>query len=105
MDYFEIIDRWCIFIRKTYIMKKTIRLTERDLTRLVKKVINEQMDYKSLRPCKPGEKGTLVQQSNIFALSSGSPFCKVVISQSTTPSPTTNSGKKTIPNSRMIPTK
>jgi hypothetical protein len=59
-------------------MKKVIKLTETQLNDFVKKVINEQMDYKSLRPCKPGDKGTLVKQGNIFALSSGSPFCKVV---------------------------
>ena len=32
-----------VFIRKEYIMPKIIRLTERDLTRIVKLVINEQL--------------------------------------------------------------
>ena len=31
-----------IFITKEYIMKKTIRLTESDLTRIVKSVLNER---------------------------------------------------------------
>jgi hypothetical protein len=65
-------------------MKKVIKLTESQLNDVVKKVINEQMEYKSLRPCKPGDKGTLVKQRNIFALSSGSPFCKVVTPTSNT---------------------
>ena len=67
------------------------RLTERDLSRIVKRVINEGMNYNSLKPCKPGDKGTLVQQGNIFALSSGTPFCKVSGSSSTT-NTTTGSG-------------
>ena len=41
-------DLFGIFILKSkYIMKKIIRLTETDLSRLVKKVIKEQMDVSS----------------------------------------------------------
>jgi hypothetical protein len=64
-------------------MKKITRLSESDISRIVKRVINEGMNYNSLRPCKPGDKGTLVQQGSIFALSSGTPFCKVVSGSST----------------------
>jgi len=34
-----------IFIKKEYIMKKVIRLTEKDLSRIVKRVVNE--DYRN----------------------------------------------------------
>lgn len=40
-------------------------------------------NYDKLNPCKPGDKGTLVKQGNIFALSDGKPYCKII---STAPS-------------------
>ena len=86
-------------------MKKTIRLTESDLTRIVERVINEQsiknvlgavgdvikqnqsqFQYSSLRPCKTGEKGELTSQGTLFALTNAvpqKPFCKIVSSQTT----------------------
>ena len=86
-------------------MKKTIRLTESDLTRIVERVINEQsiknalgavgdvikqnqsqFQYSSLRPCKTGEKGELTSQGTLFALTNAAPqkpFCKIVSSQTT----------------------
>ena len=86
-------------------MKKIIRLTESDLTRIVERVINEQsiknafgavgevikqnqsqFQYSSLRPCKTGEKGELTSQGTLFALTNAvpqKPFCKIVSSQTT----------------------
>ena len=89
-------------------MKKVIKLTESQLNDVVKKVINEQMEYKSLRPCKPGDKGTLVKQRNIFALSSGSPFCKVVTPTSNTVHSNQTPQNKTVhsnqtPQNRNVP--
>ena len=66
-------------------MKKIIRLTESDLARIVRRVIKEDdgqtqngFDYKKLKLCAPGEKGTLVRQGGLFALSNGTPFCKII---------------------------
>jgi len=42
LELFPPILNWGIFITKEYIMKKIIKLTETDLTRIVKRVINEQ---------------------------------------------------------------
>jgi len=36
---------FCIFIYKISIMKKTIRLTESDLIKLVKRIINEKIEF------------------------------------------------------------
>ena len=88
-------------------MKKIIRLSESDLTRIVNRIVSEetmatppttgipttgkstgipttgqskpvqQFMYKGLRPCKPGESGTLVLQDNTFALSNGKPICQI----------------------------
>jgi hypothetical protein len=84
-------------------MKKIIRLSESDLTRIVNRIVSEetmatppttkvqqtgipttgqskpvqQFMYKALRPCKPGESGTLVLQDNTFALSNGKPICQI----------------------------
>lgn len=72
-------------------MKKVIRLTESDLGRIVKRVISEQyntttatttrpmVNYATKPNCKPGDKGTLVQQKNILALSDPMKgvFCKI----------------------------
>jgi len=41
-----------IFIRKEYIMKKVIRLTESDLTRIVKRVIKEDITSNNLESLK-----------------------------------------------------
>ena len=63
-------------------MKKIMKLSESDLTRIVKRIISEEtMDTSSqftLRPCKPGENGTLVKQGNVYALSKGGPFCQIM---------------------------
>jgi hypothetical protein len=76
-------------------MKKIIKLSESDLTRIVKRIISEQsavataasvgtpsvnqpVNYSDYRPCKPGESGKLVQQGKIFALSNGRVFCRIV---------------------------
>ena len=80
-------------------MKKTIKLNETDLMRIVKRVVNEQQQstsYGNLRPCKPGDNGTLVRQGNIFALSSGSPFCKVIVTQQSTSTTQTTTVKPAI---------
>ena len=79
-------------------MKKIMKLSESDLTRIVKRIISEEtMDTPppftkgrpsgqpntstsqfTLRPCKPGESGTLIQKGNVYALSKGSPFCQIM---------------------------
>jgi hypothetical protein len=62
-------------------MKRIVRLSESDLARIVKRVISEEstgFDYNSLPICSAGDSGTLVTQGDIFALSKGSPYCKVV---------------------------
>lgn len=41
------------------------------------------VNYDKLNPCKPGDEGRLVKQGNLFALSDGKPFCKII---STAPS-------------------
>lgn len=84
-------------------MKKTIKLSESDLMRIVKRVVNEQssqgggggkptVNYATKPDCKPGDNGTLVRQKNIFALSSvtkGGVFCKINTSSSYTTQTTT----------------
>ena len=37
----KIFQKFWVFITKEYIMKKIIKLTERDLTRIAKRVVNE----------------------------------------------------------------
>ncbi len=68
-------------------MKKIVRLTESDLTRIIGRIINEQSSYEKLRPCKPGDEGRLVKGGTTFALSDGSPFCRIE-----QPTPTTGGG-------------
>jgi hypothetical protein len=58
-------------------MEKIVKLTESDITNMVKRVMNEQMNYSKLSSCKLGDTGKLVKQGNIIALSSNSPFCRV----------------------------
>lgn len=65
-------------------MKKTIRLTESDLARIVKRVINEnEQSYGGLPFCKPGQSGTLVTDGVMYGLSNpdiktSGPYCKIV---------------------------
>ena len=62
-------------------MKRIVKLTESDLTRIVRRVMNEEsttFDYNSLPSCSAGDSGTLVTQGDIFALSKSTPYCKVV---------------------------
>ena len=73
-------------------MKNTIRLTESDLNRIVKKIINEQSqnpmndksmrgrgDYMKLPDCKMGDNGTLVQHGTLFGLNKDNrTFCKII---------------------------
>jgi hypothetical protein len=68
-------------------MKKIVKLTESDLTRIVKRVINENMgddmrgrgDYMKLPDCKVGEQGQLVQHGTLFALNKDNrTFCKII---------------------------
>jgi hypothetical protein len=58
-------------------MEKIVKLTESDIANMVKRVMNEQMNYSKLSSCKLGDTGKLVKQGNIIALSSNSPFCRV----------------------------
>ncbi len=65
-------------------MKKIVRLTESDLTRIVKRVINEDDCYYCDLPwCKPGDSGIMVGDSVYYALSkpgtTTGPFCKILI--------------------------
>jgi len=102
-------------------MKKTIRLTESDLTKIIKRIVSEQsssssptvrgtgsptggpqpktqpqqgkqMSYTNLPLCKPGSSGKLVQQGTLFALSSTFPFCKIISTQPQGGAPTSSTG-------------
>jgi len=68
-------------------MKKTIRLTESDLNRIVKKILNEEEgpikdyngSYMKLPDCKMGDQGRLVQQGTLFGLNKDNrTFCKII---------------------------
>lgn len=101
-------------------MKKTIRLTESDLTKIIKRIVSEQssassptvrgtgrtggpqpktqpqqgtqMSYTKLPICKPGQSGKLVQQGTLFALSSTFPFCRIISTQPQGGAPTSSTG-------------
>ena len=76
-------------------MSKIIKLTESDLSRIVRRVINEQnFNYNALRLCKPGDNGKLVLQGNLFALSNGTPFCKVISTSAKSTSATVHATPK-----------
>jgi hypothetical protein len=78
-------------------MRKVLRLTEKDLTRIVKRVINESA-YENLRPCKIGEQGELSQDKTTLLLSlSKKPFCKIVQPTNTT----TSTPNKTTPSNNL----
>ena len=49
-NYFSLYIKGVYLLEKNYIMKRTIRLTERDLTRLVKQIISEMDDEKKEFP-------------------------------------------------------
>ncbi len=80
-------------------MRKVVKLTERDLTRLVKRILKESA-YESLRPCKIGEQGELSQDKTTLLLSSSKkPFCKIV--QPTSTASITPAPNRTTPDSNL----
>ena len=65
------------------------RLTESDLKRIVRKVINEQ----STKPCAEGTQGTLKLQNGVYGLLTPSGFCSIPATPGKALSSTTTSMK------------